>query len=50
MPRFVKALVPLHGTQSMRVTVDWRKGRIQRVRLEYGRPHLPRRLIDAMRR
>ena len=50
MPRFVKALVPLHGTQSIRLAVDWRGGRIRRVTLEYVRPHLLRRLLQAARR
>jgi hypothetical protein len=50
MPRFVKVLVPLHGTQSIRVVVGWRGGRIRRVRLECVRPHLLRRLLEAARR
>ena len=50
MPRFVKALVPLHGTQSVRLVVDWRGGRIRRVALEYVRPHLLRRLLHAAKR
>ena len=50
MPRFAKALVPLYGVQSLRVTVDWRKGGIRRVKLEYARPHLLRRSLDALRR
>ena len=50
MPRFVKALAPLHGTQSVRLVVDWRGARIRRVRLEYVRPHLLRRLLGAARR
>ena len=50
MPRFVKALIPLYGTQSVRLIVDWRRGRIRRVRLEYARPHLLRRLLEAARR
>ena len=50
MPRFVKALVPLHDTQSIRLAVDWRRGRIRRVTLEYVRPHLFRRLLEAARR
>ncbi len=50
MPRFVKALVPLHDTQSIRLVVDWRGGRIRRVTLEYVRPHLLRRLLEAARR
>lgn len=50
MPQFVKALVPLHGTQSVRLVVDWRGARVRRVRLEYVRPHLLRRLLEAARR
>jgi hypothetical protein len=38
MPRFVKALVPLSGTQSVRLIVDVRRGRIRRVRLEVCTP------------
>ena len=50
MPRFVKALVPLHGTQSIRLVVDWRRARIRRITLEYVRPNLLRRLLHAVRR
>jgi hypothetical protein len=50
MPRFLKALLPLYGTHSVRLVVDWRSGRIRRVRLEYARPHLLRRFLDAARR
>lgn len=50
MPRFVKAQAPLHNTQSIRLVVDWRGGRIRRVTLEYVRPHLLRRLLEAARR
>ena len=50
MLRFIKALVPLHDTQSIRLVVDWRGGRIRRVTLEYVRPHLLRRLLEAARR
>ena len=31
MPRFITRLAPLHGTQSLRVTVTWRRARIRRV-------------------
>ena len=47
MPRFMTRLVPLYGSESLRVTVAWRKGRIQRIKLEYARPRLLRRLIEA---
>lgn len=50
MPRIVKTLVPLDDTQSIRLVVDWRGGRIWRVTLEYVRPHLLRRLLEAARR
>jgi hypothetical protein len=50
MPRLVNALLPFHQVQSVRVTVDWRRGRIQRVRLEYARPHLVRRILNALSR
>ena len=49
MPRFMTRLVPLYGTQSLRVTVAWRKRRIQRFKLEYARPPLLRRLIEALK-
>ena len=49
MLRFMTRLVPLYGTQSLRVTVAWRRGRIQRIKLEYARPHLLRRLIEAVK-
>jgi hypothetical protein len=49
MPRFLTRLVPVHGTQSLRVTVTWRKRRVRAVKFEYARPHLLRRLINAMR-
>lgn len=50
MPRFVNGLVPLHGSQSIRLVVEWSRGRIRRVALEYVRPHLLRRLLQAARR
>jgi hypothetical protein len=49
MPRFLTRFVPLHGTQSLRVTVTWRKRRVWGVKFEYARPHLLRRLIGAMK-
>ena len=49
MPRFLTRLLPLHGTQSLRVTVTWRKGRVRGVKFEYARPGLLRRLINAMK-
>jgi hypothetical protein len=36
--------------QSVRVTVAWQQGRIRRIKLEYVRPHLLQRLINAARR
>lgn len=50
MPRLVKALVPLDNTKSIRLVVDWRRGGIRRVTLEYVQPHLLRRLLEAARR
>jgi hypothetical protein len=50
MPRFVTRLAPFHGTQSLRVTVTWRKATIRRVRFEYAKPHLIRRLVESLRR
>jgi hypothetical protein len=47
MLRFLTRFAPLHGTQSVRITVAWRKQRVRRVKLEYARPHLVRRLIEA---
>jgi hypothetical protein len=49
MPRLLTRLVPLQGTQSLRVTVTWRKRRVRAVRFEYSRPHLLRRLINALK-
>jgi len=50
MPEFMTRLAPFHGTQSLQVTVTWRKARIRRVRFEYAKPHLIRRLLEAARR
>ena len=50
MPRFITRLAPFHGTQSVRVTVTWRKARIRRVSFEYATPHLLRRLLAGLRR
>ena len=47
---FVTGTFPLHKTQSIRLVVDWRRGRIRRVTLEYVRPHLLRRVLEAARR
>ncbi len=50
MIRFLtRRFVPLYGSKSLRVTVAWRRGRIQRFKFEYARPPLLRRLIDAVR-
>ena len=49
MPRFITRLAPLHGTQSLRITVTLRRARIQRVRFEYAKPHVLRRLLEAMK-
>lgn len=49
MPRLLTRLVPLHRSQSVRVTVTWSKRRIRVVKFEYARPHLLRRLISAMK-
>ncbi len=49
MPRFLTRFVPLHGTQCLRVTVTWRKRRVRRVKFVYARPHLLRRLIEALK-
>lgn len=35
--------------RSVRVSVAWQGGRIRSVRLEYGRPHLVRRILSALR-
>jgi len=45
----MRRFVPLYGTQSVRVTVAWRRGSIQRLKFEYAKPHLVRRLLEAMR-
>ena len=44
-----RRFIPLYGTESLRVTVAWRRGRVQRLKFEYARPHLLRRLIDAVK-
>jgi hypothetical protein len=49
MPRFMTRFAPFHGTTSLRVTVTWRKSRIRRVRFDYAKPHLLRRLLEAVR-
>ncbi len=50
MIRFLtRRFVPLYGIQSLRITVAWRRGSIQRLKFEYARPHLLRRLIEALR-
>ena len=49
MPRFITRLAPLHGTQSVRLTVTWRKANIRRVRLDYAQPHLLRRMWEALK-
>jgi len=33
--------------QSVRVTVAWQQGRIRRIQLDYVRPHLIQRLLNA---
>jgi hypothetical protein len=49
MPRFVTRLAPFHGARSLRVTVTWRKARIQRISFDYAKPHLLRRLLEGAR-
>jgi len=49
MTRFLARLAPLHSTQSLRVTITWQKARIRRVRFDYTKPHLLRRLLAAIR-
>ena len=49
MPRFITRLAPLHGTQSLRITITWRRARIRTVRFEYAKPHLLRRLLEAIK-
>ena len=49
MIRFLaRRFAPLYGSRSLRVTVAWRKGRIQRVKFEYAKPHHLRRLLEAL--
>jgi hypothetical protein len=45
----LQPLFSLRGEQSLRVTVAWKKRRVRRVKFEYGRPRLLRRLRDALR-
>ena len=49
MARFLRRLPGPHAVQSVRVTVAWQRGRIRRIKLEYVRPHLIQRLINAVR-
>ena len=49
MARFLRRPPGAHAVHSARVTVVWQRGRIRRIKLEYVRPHLIRRLINAVR-
>ena len=49
MIRFVARLLPPYAIQSVRVTVAWRKRRIRRIRVEYVKPRLIRRLIESVK-
>jgi hypothetical protein len=47
--RFLRRLPGPHAVRSARVAVTWQRGRIRRIRIEYVRPHLIRRLINFLR-
>jgi hypothetical protein len=49
MARLLRRLPGPHAVRSARVTVSWERGRVRRIRVEYVRPHLIRRLINAVR-
>ena len=49
MIRSVARLLPPYALESIRITVAWRKGRIRRIRVEYARPRLIRRLIESLK-
>ena len=49
MARFLTTSLPVRTVKSVRITVDWRKGRIRRIKVEYGKMHLTRRLLQALK-
>jgi len=49
MPLFLSKSLPPRAVKSVRITVDWRKERIRRIKVEYGKVHLLRRLLQALR-
>jgi hypothetical protein len=49
MTRSLKGPLRRHAVKSARITVDWRKGRIRRIKLEYGKVHLARRVLQALK-
>ncbi len=50
MRRLVRRFAPFRGTESLRLTVSWRGTRVRRVKLEYLKPHMLRRVVEAVRR
>ena len=49
MTRTLARLLPPYAVRSVRITVDWRKGRIRRLRVEYRKQPLLRRVINMVR-
>jgi hypothetical protein len=49
MIRFVKRRARRRSIRTTRVTVAWQRGRVRRIKLEYVRPHLIRRVYNAVR-
>jgi hypothetical protein len=49
MTRFLSKFVLPRTVKSARITVDWRKGRIRRIKVEYGKVHLVRRVLQALK-
>jgi len=49
MARLIRRLGPPYAVRSVRVTVDWRKRRIRKIYVEYGKHHLLRRWLEALK-
>ncbi len=49
MFRSLARLFPPYAPRSVRVTLDWRKGRIRKVKVEYGNHHLLHRTLSSLK-
>ena len=49
MFRSIARLFPPYAPRSVRVTVDWRKGRIRNIKVEYGKHHVVHRWLGSLR-